>query len=341
MKTLVTGAGGLLGSNLVRELLHRGHQVRALVRRPGMPNTLAGLDVECFEGDLLDKAGLKKACLGVDFVIHAAGRLAGSQVGFSDYAAVNIKGTQNVVRAAEEAGVSRMVHVSSCCVFAGGSLEHPGTELSEFNGFRFNSGYVNSKYLAQQWVLSEVEKKRFPVVIVNPTIMLGPYDSGRGSGEAILRVLRNPVQLCPAGGKNFIDVRDAAIGACNALTMGVPGACYLLASENLSWTEFFAKVSDIYGLNGLRVPVPRPVMNGAGFIGSAIRALTRYDVTLSLVHSRQLVTESYFSAAKAVRTLALPQHSVNDAIRDAIDWYIANGYLAPRPARSAPVPAAA
>lgn len=341
MKTLVTGAGGFLGSNLVRELLRRGHQVRALVRRPEIPETLAGLDVECFEGDLLDAAGLKKACQGADFVIHAAGQLAGSTMQFSDYAAVNITGTRNIVRAAEEAGVSRMVHVSSCCVFAGGSHEHPGTELSEFNGFRLNSGYVNSKYLAQQWVLSEVEKKQFPVVIVNPTIMLGPYDSGPGSGEAILRVLGSPLQLYPGGGKNFIDVRDAAIGACNALTMGIPGACYLLASENLSWKEFFIKVCDIYGLNGLRVPVPRPVMNGAGLIGSAIRALTRYEVSLSLVHSRQLVTESYFTAAKAVRTLALPQHPVDDAIRNAIEWFIANGYLAQGPARRAPVPAAA
>lgn len=341
MKTLVTGANGLLGSNLVRELIKRGHHVRVLVRQGADLTTLNGLDVEFFYGDLLDEQGLRKACQGCDFVIHSGGKTAGHQTKFSDFAEINIKGTKNIVRAAENADITRMVHVSSNCVFGGGTVENPGSELSEFTGFRFNSGYINSKYLAQQWVLSEVEKKRFPIVIVNPTIMIGPYDSRPSSGEIILRILRQQFQLCPIGGKNFIDARDAATATCNALTMGIPGECYLLASENITFASFFEKVNRIYGRSGLRILIPGGLLKCAGLMGNAIQALTSQDIALNLVNTRQLANESYFSAEKAVRTLDLPQRPIDFAIRDAIAWFVANKYLQPHLLPEVPVPAVA
>jgi dihydroflavonol-4-reductase len=340
MKTLVTGANGLLGSNVVRELLARGHKVRVLVRKGSDLRTLNGLDIEFFYGDLLDdQQKLAEACRGCNYVIHSGGKTAGHQTKFSDFASINIKGTKNIVHAAEAAGVRRLVHVSSCCVFGGGSMENPGTELSEFTGFRFNSGYINSKYLAQQWILSEVEKTQFPVVIVNPTLMIGPYDGRPSSGEIILRILRSQLQLCPDAGKNFIDVRDAAVGTCNALTMGSPGECYLLASENISFAGFFAKVNRIYGKDGVRIIVPGGVLKSAGLLGNAFQAITHHEIALNLVNTRQLATESYFSAKKAVRVLGLPQRPVDDAIRSAINWFIRNGYLKPSLVHESSVPA--
>jgi len=341
MKSLVTGANGLLGSNLVRELIKRGHHVRVLVRHGADLTTLNGLDVEYFYGDLLDEQGLRKACRGCDFVIHSGGKTAGLQTKFPDFSEINIKGTQNVVRAAENAGVRRMVHISSCCVFGGGTMEEPGSELSEFTGFRFNSGYINSKYLAQQWVLSEVEKKGFPVVIVNPTIMIGPYDARPSSGEIILRILRQQFQLCPVGGKNFIDVRDAATATCNALTMGIPGECYLLASENLTFADFFAKVNRISGRSGIRIMIPGGLLKCAGLMGNAFQAMTSQDIALNLVNTWQLASESYFSAEKAVRTLDLPQRPVDYAIQDAITWFANNKYLQPDVMPEPNVPAVA
>ena len=341
MKTLVTGANGLMGSNIVRELLKRDQEVKVLVRPGSDHRSLSGLDIEFFYGDLLDEQSLKPAVNGCDYVIHAAGKVAGELTRFSDFSGPNIKGAQNIVHAAENAGIKRMVHVSSCCVFSGGNMEHPGTELSEFTGFRFNSGYIYSKYLAQQWVLSEVEKTRFPVVIVNPTFLIGPYDVRPTTGDTILRVLKNQVQPCPYGGKNYIDVRDAATGTCNALTMGIPGECYLLASENLSIAEFVDKVNRIYGRPGFRIMLPAAFFKGAGLIGNTVRSLTHRDTAINLVNCQQLITESYYSASKAVRALGLPQRPVDDAIRDAIDWFIANGYLKPYLKQEVFVPQAA
>ncbi|MFO7613123.1 MAG: NAD-dependent epimerase/dehydratase family protein [Bacteroidales bacterium] len=343
MKTLVTGANGLLGANVVRELLNRNHQVRVLVRKGSNLSNLNKRRVEYFYGDLADEHRLAEACQGCDYVIHAAGLTPGRQITFSDFARANIAGTQNMVRAAEKAGITRMVHVSSCCVFGGGSMQHPGNELSEFTGFKFNSGYINSKYLAQQWVLSHVEKTGFPVVIVNPTIMIGPYDARPSSGEIILRILKQNLQLCPSGGKNFIDVRDAAAAACNALTMGVPGECYLLAGENITFENFYEKVNRIYGRPGIIMKIPGIFLYSAGLAGNAIQALTSRSVPLNFSNSRQLTNESYFSASKAIRFLDLRQRPVDEAIRDAITWFAANGYILPviRQLAKAPVPDAA
>ena len=341
MKTLVTGANGLLGSNVVRELLRRGHEVRVLVRANADLRTLRGLGIDFFEGDLADEKRLIEACRDCDFVIHAAGKTAGKETAFSDYAGSNIGGTQRIVRAAKKAAIRRMVYVSSCCVFSGGTLENPGTELSEFTGFRYNSGYINSKYLALQWVLSEVERSGFPIVSVNPTLMLGPYDSRPSSGEAILHVLRHNLQPCPTGGKNFVDVRDAAMGTCNALSMGIPGECYLLAGENLSFTDFYAKVDRIYGRPPRRISMPGAVLKGAGLAGNIVRSITRHNISLNYVNACQLATESYFSGSKAARNLDFPLQPVDSAIEDAINWFIENGFLAPRAEERIFVPVAA
>jgi len=327
MKTFITGGTGLLGANVIRELLSRGHEVRALVRKGSDLSVIRGLDIELFEGDLSDEQSLYEGCKGFDYVIHAAALTPGFSTDFSELAKVNIRGTQNMVRAAERAKITRMVYVSSCCVFGGGSKEIPGTELSEFTGFRFNSGYINSKYLAHQWVLSEIEKKRLPIVLVNPTLMIGPYSSHPGSGEIILRALREQLQLCPSGGKNFIDVRDAAIGTCNALTMGIVGESYLLASENLTFSEIYEKVNRISGKPGFKIVVPRLILNTMGLAGNFIRMMSNKKVRLNFSNSRQLSCQCYFSASKAVRFLRLPQHPVDQAIHDAIEWFVLNNYI--------------
>jgi dihydroflavonol-4-reductase len=327
MKTFVTGGTGLLGANLIRELLHRGHQVRALARKRSNLKGIKGLDIELYEGDLSDKQNLYEACKGFDYVIHAAAQTPGSFTNFTDYIRTNLTGTQNMLEAAERASIKRIVYVSSCCVFGGGSKKCPGTELSEFTSFSLDSSYINSKYITQQWVLSEIERKRLPVVIVNPTIMIGPYDSHPNSGEIILRIIRDQIQFCPSGGKNFIDVRDAALATCNALIRGIPGECYLLASQNLTFAELFEKVTRIYGKTDHKITVPGFVLNTLGLTGSFINYLTHKDLKLNYSNLRQLTMESYFSGAKAVRVLGLPQRSVDMAIHDAIEWFANNNYI--------------
>jgi dihydroflavonol-4-reductase len=327
MKTIITGGTQLLGANIIRELLHRGHHLRALIRKGDNLTGIMGLDVELYECDLSDKQNLYKACIGFDFVIHAADKTQGSSKKFADFFETNILGTQNMVRAAERANIGRFVYVSSCFVFGGGSEECPGTELSEFTGFHLDSGYFNSKYLAQQWILCEIERKRLPILIVNPTTMIGPYDNSPGSGEIMHSSIWRQIQFCPSGGKNFIDVRDAAIATCNALTMGMTGECYLLASQNLTYASFFDKINLISGKPDSKIFIPGFILNMIGLTGSIIGYLTKQNFKLNYTVSRQLSREVYYSGAKAVRVLGLPQRSVDNAIYDAIEWFARNNYL--------------
>lgn len=327
MKTFVTGGTGLLGANIIRELLKRGHEVRVLVRAGSNLRAIKNLEIEYYNGDLSDLETLRKGCSGCDFIIHSAANPPGSSSRFSDFVKTNIEGTKNIVRVAENVGVKRMIYVSSCCVFGGGSKEYPGTELSEFTGFRFDSGYINSKYVAQQWVLSEIEKKSLPIVIVNPTMMIGPYDAGPSSGEIILRLLRHQIQFCPMGGKNFIDVRDAAEATCNALRKGTIGECYLLASENLTFSEFFDRFYNVIRERYMKVKVPGFILNAFGLTGDLINLLTKKSLSLNYTNSRQLACKSYFSGNKATKYLGLIQKPIDSAIRDAVDWFARHHYF--------------
>ncbi|MDD1712286.1 MAG: NAD-dependent epimerase/dehydratase family protein [Methanoregulaceae archaeon] len=321
MNVLVTGATGLLGANIVRELESRGDAVRALVRPSSDLRGLEGTRVAKVPGHILDRESLRGAVKGCDAVIHAAAHTGQWPTDYRHYEQVNVTGTELVMDACRIAGIRRIIYVSTANAFGYGSKEHPGTELSEFNGFRSGSGYIISKYLAQQNVLTQVEKHGLPVVIVNPTFMIGPYDTRPSSGKIILMGLNKRWQFFPGGGKNFIHVRDAATAICNALDRGTPGACYLLAGENLTYREFFAKLNRVTGDRPVKIGFPACLLNTAGVVGTWMEKMTGKPAPLNLVNSRLLGTGYYYSGRKAVKELGMPQTPVEEAILEALGWF--------------------
>jgi len=321
MKVLVTGASGLLGANIVRELVKRGYDVRILVRETSDLSGLTGVDLERITGDILDPVSLTKAVEGCRFVIHAAANTSQWPTAYRHYEPVNVTGTKNVANAVKDHKVERLVYVSTANTFGYGTKERPGTELSEFNGFFIGSGYMLSKFVAQQWILSDAETRRLPVVVVNPTFMIGPYDTKPSSGRIILMGMNKRIQVFPPGGKNFIHVGDAAVATCNALTMGRNGECYLLANENLSYREFYALLNRVTGEKPVPWLLPSILIKSAGVSGSLFEKLTRKPAPLNLVNARLLCIGNYYSGKKAVEALGLPQTTVETAIRDAIIWF--------------------
>lgn len=320
-KILVTGANGLLGANIVRELTGRGDAVRIFTRESSDLSGLQGVEVERYNGDILNPDSVDCAVEGCDYVIHAAANTSQWPVAYSHYEPVNVTATRYVASAVKKHGIKRLVFVSSANAFGNGTKERPGTELSEFAGFRIGSGYMISKYVAQQVILEEVERSRLPAVVVNPTFMLGPYDSKPSSGQIILMGLRKRIQAIPPGGKNFVHVRDVAVATCNALTMGRIGECYLLAHENLSYREFFQLLNRITGENPFLLPLQGWLLKVAGTAGTGFEKLSGKPAPLSRVNARLLCLKNYYSAAKAMEALALPQTPVEKAIREALQWF--------------------
>jgi len=324
MKVLVTGANGLLGANVVRELVKREYDVRIFARETSDLSGLHGVEFERINGDILDPDSIDKAVEGCDYVIHSAANTIQWPTDYIHYEPVNVNGTKHMIEAVKKHAVKRFVFVSSANAFGNGTKERPGMELNEFSGFRLGSGYMISKFVAQQMVLDEVGRNNLQAIVVNPTFMIGPYDSKPSSGQIIVMGMGKKVQVSPPGGKNFIHVNDAAIGTCNALTMGRTGECYLLASENLSYREFFALLNQVTGETPKSLSLPGALLKTIGVAGTLVEKIFRKPVGLNLVNARLLCLDNYYTGKKAVKALELPQTPIETAIREAIEWFREN-----------------
>jgi dihydroflavonol-4-reductase len=329
MKVLITGATGLLGNHVARALAARGHQVRVLTRPTSDRGVLADVPCEYAYGDLCNAGALREAVVGVEAVVHSAAVTAAGVTADSYYEEVNLQGTVRLVEAMQRAGCRRLVHVSTANTLGPGSRRQPGTESSPFALQHYGSGYVNTKYQAEQFVLSKNGHGGLEAVVVNPTFMIGSHDYKPSSGQLLLHGLR-PVQLCPPGGKNFVPVKDAAQGVCEALLRGQPGRNYLLAGDNLTYAEFFDKVQAIAGRRPFRVKVPRPLFHLAGLTGTALGKVRRKEVDFNYVNARLLSLDNYYSGQRAREELQMPHTSLDDAIREALAWFRENGYIRER-----------
>ncbi|MEL6537102.1 MAG: NAD-dependent epimerase/dehydratase family protein [Bacteroidota bacterium] len=321
---LVTGANGLLATHTVLELLRAGYRVRALVRNRSK-FTLAGHpSMEIVEGDITDLAAMQRVVAGCQYVVHAA---AETRQGLTDYAAyerVNVQGTKNVVEAAAEAGVLRVVHVSTCNVFGFGTAHQPGNEAKPPARPFSDSGYVKSKLEAQQVAFSYSD--RTEVVAVNPTFILGAYDQKPSSGRIILMGYRKRVLFYPPGGKNFVYARDAAQAMVNALAHGNSGEAYILAGENLSYKEFFQKLNAQAGQTPILIGLPKAVLIAVGRVGNLLKRLGLNTET-TLTNMRILCLKNYYSHSKAKEALEVEFQGVDGAIQEAVHWFRQHGYL--------------
>lgn len=327
MKILVTGADGLLGSNLVRELLGRGYTVRAFVKRGRQQKTLAGLPLEKFWGDLLNPEEVTNATEGCDAVIHCGADTRVWPARSETVKNINIEGTKNIVRAVYQHRVQRLLYVGTANSFGFGSKENPGTEEIPYQCARYGLDYMDSKYQAQQFILNEVRENGLPAVVLNPTFMLGPYDSNPSSGAMLIALYHQKVPGYTAGGKNYIYVKDVAVAIANALSKGRIGECYILGNQNLSYREAFEKMAAILGVAPPAFPIPPLFAILWGLINTFAGTVSRRTPVVSYLLTQIACDEHYFSPAKAIRELELPQTPIEKGIDECFCWLRDNGYL--------------
>jgi dihydroflavonol-4-reductase len=325
---LVTGATGLLGANLARALLARGRRVRVLVRKSSKTFHLDDLPgLERALGDITDPASLPAAFQGVEHVYHCAALVSmwGSRA--EQMWCVNVGGTGNVLRAARDAGVRRLVHCSSVDALGLGETQ-PGTETTPWNWDRLglDNPYARTKYLAQQLVL-QAAGTELDAVVVNPTFMLGAFDARPSSGRMILEIASGKARGYPLGGNNFVDARDVAQAMIAAARRGQCGQCYILGHENLSYREIFGRIAQVLRLSPPRFAIPYPLARLGGCVGDLAGWLTRQEPGVNTTTVKLGYVDHYYSSARAVRELGMRQTPIEEAIQRAVRWFYDAGML--------------
>ena len=323
---LVTGGTGFVGANVARELLATGATVRVLARPRADRRALQGLRVEIADGDLLNPGSVRRALDGVQTVYHVAADYRLWTPAPAALYRTNVDGTRVVLEAAGEAGVSRVVHTSSVAALGVRADGEPATEDTPVTLADMVGHYERSKFLGEQLAL-DFARRGLPLVVVNPTAPLGPWDvKPTPTGQMILDFMKGRMKGTVETGLNVVHVRDVARGHLLAAECGKPGERYILGHQNLRLTELFEMLAELTGRPAPRLRVPYAVAWLAAACCEGLASVTRRPPAVTLTAVRMARKRMYFSPARAVRELGLPQTDVREALADAIAWFRAHGY---------------
>lgn len=326
LRAFVTGGTGFIGANLVRLLLQEGYQVRALVRGSSNLNNLHDLDVEVVTGDLNDP-DLWQQMHGCQVLFHVAAHYSLWQSDRQLLYNHNVLGTRHVLAAAKKAKIERTVYTSSVAAIGVGE---PGIIVNETHQSpveKLVGNYKKSKFLAEQEAMQAVQSGQ-DIVIVNPSSPIGPLDiKPTPTGDIILRFLRRQMPFYLDTGLNFIDVRDVARGHILALEKGQKGDRYILANENLTLKQILDQLSQITGLKAPRNSIPPWIPLSVAWIDEQILAPLGKTPSVPLDGVRMAHQPMYYDASKAIRELGLPQSPILTALKDAVNWFLVQGYV--------------
>jgi dihydroflavonol-4-reductase len=328
MKTLLTGGTGFVGANVVRALLKRGAEVRALVRPRSDTHNLDSLEVELVAGDLRDRTSLEAALEGCDTVYHVAAMYALWARNPQEIYASNVTGTVNMLEAAGQAGIRKIIYTSSVATIGLPKDGTPGTEEVPLAPEDLVSDYKRSKYLAEQEVL-KYARLGLPVVIVNPSFPVGAWDvKPTPSGQMIVNFLRGKLPAYVDTGLNVIDVEDVAIGHILAAEKGAIGERYILGHANLTLPEVFQLLAQVSGRNAPRLRLPYSVAYLSACVSELVaRTITHKPPFVTLAGVQLARKRMFFDPSKAVRELGLPQTPAIEAFSKAVLWFRAHGYV--------------
>ena len=310
---------------MTRKWLDRGGSVRALVRDPAR---LRGLDgAEPVRGDLRDPDSLARAVAGCGVVFHVA---ADYRLWTRDPRQMflsNVEGTRNLLTAARGAGIERVVYTSTVgCV---GMPKHGlGDEQSPVGLEEMTGPYKRSKFLAERVAL-EFAGEGFPVVVVNPTAPVGDHDfKPTPTGKMIVDFVRGAMPGFVDTGLNVVDVRDVAEGHLQALERGRVGERYILGSENLTLQQIFATLAGIVGRPEPKIRVPYALAYAVGLASTAWAGITGKEPLAPLDGVRMARKKMWVRHNKASRELGYAPGPAAVALRRAVEWFQANGYVA-------------
>ena len=334
MKCFITGASGFIGSNLVSELLARGHRVKALLRPGAEERGLLGQKFERVTGDLFDRRLLERELAGCDWCFHLAASYHLWMRHYSPMYQVNVEGTRNVLEAAGKAGCQKIVHTSTVgCIGLPDETNGkiiPASESQIISDDQLSNDYKKSKFQAETVAMELFRKKGLPVVIVNPSAPVGPGDGKpTPTGQIIVDFLNRRLPAYLDTGLNWVHVRDVAIGHILAAEKGRLGERYILGHQQGNWTmqQTLAALEKITGLPAPKKRMPYWFALRVAEVSEAIAFVTGKAPQATLAGVRMARHKMWFNPGKAVRELGLPQTPLEQAFADSVAWFQANGYV--------------
>ncbi|MDP2339334.1 MAG: SDR family oxidoreductase [Deltaproteobacteria bacterium] len=331
---VVTGASGLLGTNLCFALRDAGHEVRALYRsEPTIAHIKSdprGAAIAWFKGDLDDAAALERAFSGADVVFHVAALVSILPTVTPAMVRANVDGTRNVLNAVRNAKVKRLVHTSS--TVAVGLAAAGGPDVGEEQSWNLREagladGYSITKRESEELVM-KAAKEDVDAVVVNPGYMFGPYDSKPSSGKLILDVAKGKVPGSTPGVNSFVDVRDVARGMIAAWERGIRGERYILAGHNLTYKDILKRIATCAGVRAPSLAIPFAAAMLIGRAGDLMASITGKEPLLTSAAVRWAFNDRFRpSSSKAERVLGYRISPIEPAINDALAWFRATGKL--------------
>ena len=328
MKTLITGATGFVGTAVLRELLKKGHKVKALVRQSSVLDNLKNLDVETVKGDLKDRDSLKECLKDCKYLFHVAADYRLWIPKPEEIYQNNVTGTENLMEEVLNSEVEKVVYTSSVAVLGKPINGEVANEKTPVDVSQMIGHYKKSKFLAEEKVKELYKTKKLPVVIVNPAAPVGPRDiKPTPTGKMILDAAMKKIPAYLDTGLNIVHVKDVAKGHLQAFKRGKLGERYILGGENLTFKEILEIISSLCGHSPPKIRLPKKPLYPIGYLFEIFaRLFNLKNPMLTVDMIRMAEKKMFFSSEKAKKELNYKYKSAKNALKDAIQWFIDNGY---------------
>ncbi len=318
MNVLVTGGTGFLGSALVPLLAADGHQVR-LVARSAAPEAEA-LGAEVVRAPLQDRAAVRRALEGVEAVFHLAGQVSFDPAEPAALYELHVECTRQLLEDCQAAAVRRFVLASSSGTIAVSKTERVATEEDDYPiAVVARWPYYLSKMYQEKTALRFHRDTGLPVVVLNPSLLLGPGDDRLSSTDVVFKFLERRLPAMPSGGLSFVDVRDAARAFADALVRGRPGERYLLGGANMTFAGFFGRLSRLSGVAPPLARLPSQLNVAGAHLLHRFHAWRKTEAPISPEEVEMGEHWWYVDSSKAGRELGFsprdPQETLHETVR--------------------------
>ena len=319
-KILITGGTGFLGTHIVRQLLDAGEKnIRVMASR--VPEWMTDSGVEPVAGSVTNRDDLARACANVSAIFHLAGKVSRDNDDAAEMNMVHLEGTRLLCEAAKEAGVTTMLLASSSGTIAVSETEEIFDEtFPQPVDLLTKWAYYASKYYQERTALENFDGDGRRLVILNPSLLLGPGDERLSSTKPVLDFLARKIPYLPGGGLNFVDARDAAAAFLTALDNGQHQEKYLLGAANITFADFFGRLERLSGVSAPRIRVPKSLAMAGSTIINSLFGNWNKPSPVQPSEVEQAECFWYFDSSKSVEELAFSPRDPQETLQDTLQY---------------------